>query len=659
MLASIGSVSPLRSEKWINNRVSEVNQAVTNSDNFERMQAFFHRLYDVQEISQKTAVDDVSAWIVDTGLQVKYPDANDPVHKSTDVMVKQGAAPAILLLKSTDLRKNYNFMPTKVQISPDHRYVSVSASQRGSLDAHTIIVFETGTWKELGRVEADGEESILWIKPDIFRFRSPLKHEQKEVSIVDGKLSVVTLATQNTIQDALNGKVLYIAGRSTSSIWNFGEAGGKVLTVSIGGLKDVVYFDSHRAVCLFKGANEFGVLKQIRRTDDNRLMMKSLIPESDHVIDTVKILGEQLVATTHRGSDRRIEVLTASGDAIASIQVPLSSDASFSAIDLEKSEIQFTLSSPVRKSVSWKYEIKSKNWFIQSNGGWKSADVDTEMLIDKGVQYVVEYVDYKSKDGATIPMRVTRRQDLQKNGQNPVIAQGYGGFNANNHFYPTYSAILAEFLKRGGIHVAPALRGGGYFGKPWHDAGRQFNKQNVVDDFIAGIEWTIDQKWTSNKLIAATGGSHGGLLVGALITQRPDLIGLAFPQFGLHDFARKAELDRWTTPYQVTEYGDLIKDPAAIAYATRISPFANAVPASYPMTVVATGRDDSRVNATHSYLFGERLRQNRMGTAPIYMFALKNAGHWSASAAIQDSIAWRYNAVYWTLLFDFFGMQAP
>jgi prolyl oligopeptidase len=178
----------------------------------------------------------------------------------------------------------------------------------------------------------------------------------------------------------------------------------------------------------------------------------------------------------------------------------------------------------------------------------------------------------------------------------------------------------------------------------------------VINDFIGAAELMIRTGWTSPRHVAISGASHGGLLVGASITQRPELFGLAFPQFGPHDFARKPTLDPVTTPYQVSEYGDLIHDPAAQALARKISPFDNAKPASYPYTVVITGRNDSRVNPTHSYLFAAKLKDNQTGPMPVYLFALKNAGHWASSEPLEDLIAWRENAVYWSLLFDYFNM---
>ncbi len=230
---------------------------------------------------------------------------------------------------------------------------------------------------------------------------------------------------------------------------------------------------------------------------------------------------------------------------------------------------------------------------------------------------------YPSKDGTKIPMFITYRKGLVRNTQNPTLLYGYGGFNVSET--PGFSPASAGWLEMGGIYAVACLRGGGEYGQEWYDAGRLKNKQNVFDDFIAGAEYLIREGYTSTPKLAIQGGSNGGLLVGACITQRPDLFGAALPAVGVMDLLR---FHKFTIGWAwKSDYGDPDKkEDFEIAY--RYSPLHNIHAGTrYPATFITTADHDDRVAPLHSFKFAATLQAAQAGTAPVLIRIETKAGH--------------------------------
>ncbi|NNJ71984.1 MAG: S9 family peptidase [Enterobacterales bacterium] len=230
--------------------------------------------------------------------------------------------------------------------------------------------------------------------------------------------------------------------------------------------------------------------------------------------------------------------------------------------------------------------------------------------------YVSRQVFYPSKDGTLIPMMITHHKDVRLNGQNPTLLYGYGGFNIS--LLPSFRIEHALWLEMGGIYAVPNLRGGGENGKSWHLAGTKLQKQNVFDDFIAAAEYLIDNKYTASDYLAITGGSNGGLLVGAVITQRPDLIRVALPVAGVLDMLRYHKFTAgagW-----VYEYGTAEESPEMFNYLRRYSPVHNVKPATnYPATLITTSEHDNRVVPSHSYKFAAELQAKQKSDLPVLL----------------------------------------
>jgi prolyl oligopeptidase len=256
----------------------------------------------------------------------------------------------------------------------------------------------------------------------------------------------------------------------------------------------------------------------------------------------------------------------------------------------------------------------------------------------KSEEYESKQIFYTSKDGTRIPMIITHKKGLKLDGKNPTMLYGYGGFNIS--LTPSFSISNAVWMENGGVFAVPNLRGGGEYGKRWHDAGTKMQKQNVFDDFIAAAEYLIAQKYTSSDFLAVRGGSNGGLLVGAAMTQRPELIKVALPAVGVMDMLRYHTFTSgagWAY-----DYGTAQDSQAMFKYIKGYSPVHNVKAGTqYPATMVTTGDHDDRVVPAHSFKFAAELQDKQTGNNPTLIRIDVKAGHGagkSVSATIQENV---------------------
>jgi prolyl oligopeptidase len=252
--------------------------------------------------------------------------------------------------------------------------------------------------------------------------------------------------------------------------------------------------------------------------------------------------------------------------------------------------------------------------------------------------YESTQVFYTSKDGTKIPMIITHKKGIALNGKNPTMLYGYGGFNVS--LTPSFSIANAVWMENGGIYAVPNLRGGGEYGKKWHDAGTKMQKQNVFDDFIAAAEYLIAQKYTSSDFLAIRGGSNGGLLVGATMTQRPELMKVALPAVGVMDMLRYHTFTAgagWSY-----DYGTAQDSKEMFEYIKGYSPVHNVKAGThYPATMVTTGDHDDRVVPAHSFKFAAELQEKQTGNSPVLIRIDVKAGHGagkSLAATIQENV---------------------
>ncbi len=261
--------------------------------------------------------------------------------------------------------------------------------------------------------------------------------------------------------------------------------------------------------------------------------------------------------------------------------------------------------------------------------------------------YESTQIFYNSKDGTKIPMIITHKKGLELNGKNPTILYGYGGFDIS--LTPSFSIANAVWMEQGGVYAVPNIRGGGEYGKKWHNAGTKMQKQNVFDDFIAAAEYLINNKYTSSDYLAIRGGSNGGLLVGATMTQRPDLMKVALPAVGVMDMLRYHTFTAgagWAY-----DYGTAEDSKEMFEYLKGYSPVHNVkTGVSYPATLVTTGDHDDRVVPAHSFKFAAELQEKQVGSNPTLIRIETNAGH-GAGTPVSKTIE-QYADIYGFTLYN-------
>ncbi|HDY7467414.1 TPA: S9 family peptidase [Vibrio vulnificus] len=260
---------------------------------------------------------------------------------------------------------------------------------------------------------------------------------------------------------------------------------------------------------------------------------------------------------------------------------------------------------------------------LDANSGESQVFQESKAPFDRH-QYESQQVFYSSKDGTLIPMIISYKKGIELNGKNPTILYGYGGFDVS--LTPAFSGMVASWLELGGVYAVANLRGGGEYGKAWHNAGTQLQKQNVFDDFIAAAEYLIEQQYTSSDYLAIRGGSNGGLLIGACMTQRPELFKVALPAVGVLDMLRYHTFtsgEGWKY-----DYGTSAQSEEMFQYLLGYSPVHNVKEGTaYPATLVTTADHDDRVVPAHSYKFIAELQEKHQGANPVLIRIDVNAGH--------------------------------
>ena len=338
-----------------------------------------------------------------------------------------------------------------------------------------------------------------------------------------------------------------------------------------------------------------------------------LIPETQNVL-SVGTGGGYFFAEYMVDAISKVYQYNNQGKMLRQIALPRLGSAGGFGGKKKETELYFSFTNYNNPESIYKLDIKTGDYSLY----WK-PEIDF-----KPEDYVSTQVFYPSKDGTKIPMMITHKKGLPLNGQNPTILYGYGGFNIS--LTPAFSVINAVWMEQGGILAIPNLRGGGEYGKQWHDAGIKTQKQNVFDDFIAAAEYLIAEKFTSSDYLAIKGGSNGGLLVGATMTQRPDLIKVALPAVGVLDMLRYHTFTAgagWAYDYGTSE-----DDLEMFNYLKDYSPVHNVRKGvKYPATLITTGDHDDRVVPAHSFKFAAELQDKQTGDNPTLIRIEVNAGH--------------------------------
>ena len=340
---------------------------------------------------------------------------------------------------------------------------------------------------------------------------------------------------------------------------------------------------------------------------------QELIPEQKNMLSFANVINRQLILTYNQDASDHAFIYGLDGQLRHEVKLPMVGSVDFSGKEKEP-DCFYTFSSFTQPGTIYRYDMtkNESTLYAQPNVKFKQQDYESRQLF------------FESKDGTRVPMFITYKKGLKLNGQNPVYLYGYGGFNIS--LTPYFSAVRIPFLEKGGIYAQVNLRGGSEYGEEWHLAGTKMQKQNVFDDFISAAEYLIREGYTSTEKLAIVGGSNGGLLVGACMTQRPDLFKVAIPQVGVMDMLR---YHKFTIGWNwASDYGSSDDSKEMFEYLKGYSPLHNLKPCTaYPATLVTTADHDDRVVPAHSFKFAATLQECHKGPNPVLIRIDTKAGH--------------------------------
>ena len=340
---------------------------------------------------------------------------------------------------------------------------------------------------------------------------------------------------------------------------------------------------------------------------------QELVPEQKNVLSGASVIGRQLVLTYSQDASDHAFIYGLDGKLRHEVKLPMVGSVDFTGKEKEP-ECFYSFTSFTQPGTVYRYDLtaNTSTLYQQPQVKFRLQDYESRQLF------------FESKDGTRVPMFITYKKGMKLDGKNPVFLYGYGGFNIS--LGPAFSALRIPFLEKGGIYAQVNLRGGNEYGEEWHQAGTKLQKQNVFDDFISAAEYLIREGYTSKERLAIVGGSNGGLLVGACMTQRPDLFKVAIPQVGVMDMLR---YHKFTIGWNwASDYGTSDDSKEMFEYLKGYSPLHNLKPGTaYPATLVTTADHDDRVVPAHSFKFAATLQECHKGPNPVLIRIDTKAGH--------------------------------
>lgn len=366
---------------------------------------------------------------------------------------------------------------------------------------------------------------------------------------------------------------------------------------------------------------------------------KNILPEQKDLLEEVTIAGDKIIATYLVDVKSKMYVFDLNGKEENEIELPGLAYCDGLNGDRKDSLVFYSVVSFTAPASIYKYNITTKksSLYIKPAIDFNSDDYETKQVF------------YASKDGTKIPMFITHKKGIVLDGTNPCFLFGYGGFN--NFYAPEFRIDRSVFLEAGGVYAVANMRGGGEYGEDWHKAGTKCKKQNVFDDYIAAAEYLVSEKYTSKEKLAIHGRSNGGLLIGAVMTQRPDLCKVCLPQVGVLDMLRyhRFTIGRaWSTDYGLSENEEEFR------CLFKYSPLHNVKEVAYPATLICTGDHDDRVVPAHSFKFAATLQANHKGNNPVMIRIDTNAGHGSGKPTAKQIEEY---SDMWAFVFYNLGMK--
>ena len=369
---------------------------------------------------------------------------------------------------------------------------------------------------------------------------------------------------------------------------------------------------------------------------------REIIPQAEDVLDGVSLVGGRIIADYMQDAQTVVKVFDPDGNQTGTVNLPGIGTAYGFNGTFDDPETFFSYTSYDTPTTVNRLDVSTGEVTV-----FRKPDVDFD-----SDDYVVKQVFFESKDGTRVPMFISHRKDIEIDGNTPTMLYGYGGFNIS--LTPGFSITRLAWMEMGGIYAVANMRGGGEYGEEWHKAGTRLQKQNVFDDFIAAAEYLIEERYTNPSRLSIFGGSNGGLLVGAVTNQRPELFGAAVPAVGVMDMLRFHEFTAGR--FWVDDYGSS-EDPEEFEALYAYSPYHNAKPGTeYPAILVTTADTDDRVVPGHSFKYAAAMQQAQAGDAPVLIRIETRAGHGSGKPT--DMIIQDY-ADRWAFLVHNLDMQLP
>lgn len=369
---------------------------------------------------------------------------------------------------------------------------------------------------------------------------------------------------------------------------------------------------------------------------------REVIPEAEDVLDGVSLVGGRIIADYMQDAQTIVKVFDLDGTYVDDVELPGIGTAYGFGGKFDDPETFFIYTSYDTPTTVNRYDVETGEVSV-----FRKPEVDFD-----SDDYVVKQVFYTSKDGTRVPMFISHHVDIEPDGNNPTMLYGYGGFNISQT--PAFSITRLAWMEMGGVYAVANLRGGGEYGREWHQAGTKLDKQNVFDDFIAAAEYLVEAGYTRPGKLAIFGGSNGGLLVGAVVNQRPDLFGAAIPAVGVMDMLRFQKFTAgrfWVDDYGSSDNPDEFE--ALYAY----SPYHNLVPGTeYPAVLVTTADTDDRVVPSHSFKYAAAIQAAQGGDDPVLIRIETRAGHGSGKPT--EMIIEDY-ADRWAFLVENLDMELP
>ena len=550
----------------------------------------------------------------------------------------------------------------------------LSFSENGSLAAYSIseggsdwrkvLVMNAQTKKIIEDTIVDVKFSgISWLKNEGFYYSSYDKPKGSELSAKTDqhKLYYHKLGTSQKEDELIFGgtpeqKHRYVSGRTTQDnkylivSASVSTSGNKLFIKDLGDPKSpfvTVQKDTDSDTSVIDNVGSKLYLVTNRNAPNKKVVTvdasspgpenwKDLIEETQNVLRASKG-GGYIFANYMENAVSAIKQYSYDGTLVREVVLPGVGSAGGFGAKKQDTSLYYSFTNYLTPGSIYSYEISSGTSKLYKK---PSIDFNSD-------EYQSRQVFYTSKDGTQVPMIITHKKGIVLDGTNPTILYGYGGFNIS--LTPSFSITNGVWMEQGGVYAVANLRGGGEYGKKWHDAGTKLQKQNVFDDFIAAAEYLIGKKYTSSDFLAIRGGSNGGLLVGATMTQRPDLIKVALPAVGVLDMLRYHTFTAgagWAY-----DYGTAQQSKEMFEYLKAYSPVHNVTPGTkYPATMVTTGDHDDRVVPAHSFKFAAELQEKQGGTAPVLIRIETDAGH-GAGTPVSKTIE-QYADIYGFTLYN-------